>query len=139
MKILIDTSFLLAVSAPKDVNHKLAVNRLLQLTGELLIPVVVLPELFYMCRVRVNYDNAVQFYQRLQTEDFTITPLEPSDRKRMSEIMAKYKSAQFDFVDCAIMALSERLNITRVATFDRRDFSIFRPAHCATLTLVPEN
>ncbi|MCD4684394.1 MAG: hypothetical protein K8S97_00470 [Anaerolineae bacterium] len=51
--------------------------------------------------------------------------------------MAEYDTARFDFVDCCIMALTERLNITQVCTFDRRDFSIFRPIHCDYLDLLP--
>ena len=35
------------------------------------------------------------------------------------------------------MAIAERLNITRIATFDRRDFSIFQPSHCDYLELLP--
>jgi hypothetical protein len=35
------------------------------------------------------------------------------------------------------MALSERLQITQVCTFDRRDFSIFRPTHYDYLELLP--
>jgi predicted nucleic acid-binding protein len=51
--------------------------------------------------------------------------------------MAIYASARLDFVDCCLMALSERLNITQICTYDRRDFSMFRPAHCDYLTLLP--
>ena len=40
--------------------------------------------------------------------------------------MEKYADARFDFVDCCIMALAERLAITQICTFDRRDFSIFK-------------
>jgi hypothetical protein len=35
------------------------------------------------------------------------------------------------------MAQAERLNIARIATFDRRDFSVFRPKHCEYLELLP--
>jgi hypothetical protein len=35
------------------------------------------------------------------------------------------------------MALSERLNITQIYTFDRRDFTVFRPKHCDYLELMP--
>jgi predicted nucleic acid-binding protein len=55
----------------------------------------------------------------------------------MREIMLQYKDAGFDYVDAAIMAISERLNITRVCMFDRRDFPIFRPKHCPALELLP--
>ena len=35
------------------------------------------------------------------------------------------------------MTIAERLGVTRIATFDRRDFSIFRPRHCDYLDLLP--
>ncbi len=59
------------------------------------------------------------------------------DINRAQAIMTTYASAEFDFVDCAIMALSERLNIREIATFDRRDFSIVRPRHCDYFELLP--
>jgi len=93
--------------------------------------------MFYMVSVRVHYRAAVKIYNYIQGADFQIEPLTPEDRLRMGEIMVKYQDAELDFVDMAIMAISERLNITQVCTFDRRDFSIFRPQHCAYLELLP--
>ncbi len=55
----------------------------------------------------------------------------------MQQIMEQYQDAAFDFTDAAIMALTERLNIKRGCTFDRRDFSVFRPLHCEYLELLP--
>jgi predicted nucleic acid-binding protein len=55
----------------------------------------------------------------------------------MSEIMTTYHDAKFDFVDCSLMALAERLAITVICTLDQRDFSIFRPNHSDHLTLLP--
>jgi uncharacterized protein len=68
---------------------------------------------------------------------FIIEALTDKDMIRMRQIMNKYKDNQFDFVDTAIMALAERLNITQIMTFDRRDFGAFRPAHCDYFTLLP--
>ncbi len=51
--------------------------------------------------------------------------------------MNQYADAEFNFTDTAIMAQAERLNINRIATFDRRDFSVFRPTHCEYLELLP--
>jgi predicted nucleic acid-binding protein len=53
------------------------------------------------------------------------------------EIMLDYDDSAFDFVDTAIMALAERLNIETVYTLDRRDFGIFRPRHCKFLKVLP--
>jgi uncharacterized protein len=52
--------------------------------------------------------------------------------------MPQYASAKLDFVDCTIMAVAERLEIQHIATFDRRDFSIVRPAHIEHFILLPE-
>jgi len=61
----------------------------------------------------------------------------PGDLNRAREIMLAYASARFDLVDCCIMALAERLNVIQVATFDRRDFSIFRLPNGGYLELLP--
>jgi hypothetical protein len=51
--------------------------------------------------------------------------------------MEKYSDIELDFVDCCIVAIAERLNLTEICTFDRRDFSIIRPTHVEYLTLHP--
>jgi len=37
-----------------------------------------------------------------------------------------------------VIALAERLGITQIATLDRRDFSVVRPAHTDAFILLPE-
>lgn len=37
-----------------------------------------------------------------------------------------------------LVALAERLNLTQVCTFDRRDFNLIRPRHCDHLDLLPQ-
>lgn len=138
MVALIDTSFLLAVIFPNDTNHKVANKAIRSLKVEdCIIPIPVLPELFYMTSVRINYEAAIRYLEQVQKIAFAIQSLNPDDRQRMLEIMKQYASAKLDFTDVALMALSERLNITQVYTFDHRDFSIFRPKHCPYLELLP--
>jgi predicted nucleic acid-binding protein len=36
-----------------------------------------------------------------------------------------------------IVAIAERLNITRVLTLDRRDFQLIRPKHCSAFEILP--
>lgn len=55
----------------------------------------------------------------------------------MHEILEQYADSQLDFTDAAIVAIAERLAITRVYTLDRRDFSIVRPIHCDYFELLP--
>jgi predicted nucleic acid-binding protein len=138
MRILLDTSFLLALAAPKDKNNPAARATLRDIYQD--DPIIVAPvqsELFYMVRTRVGYAQAVRNFASAQAA-FHIEPLTGGDMIRMREIMTQYQDAELDFVDVAIMAVAERLNVTRICTFDRRDFSIFRPTHCPYLELLPK-
>lgn len=138
MAALIDTSFLVALAVTSDANHQTAQKAIAKLRKTtLVLPVPVLPETFYMVSVRTHYRAAVKIYTYIQNAGFQIEPLTPDDRARMGEIMTQYLDAELDFVDMAIMAISERLNITQVYTFDRRDFAIFRPRHCPYPELLP--
>jgi predicted nucleic acid-binding protein len=138
MAILIDTSFLLAAMYSKDANYARARVAQQSLLGKSrIVPLPVAQELFFMSVARMNYDRAIQEFERLQSIAFQLEYLVPEDLQRMTEIMRQYASASFDYADTAIMALSERLNITQIYTFDRRDFSVFRPKHCDYLELLP--
>lgn len=137
MAVLIDTSFLVAAASSKD-THYLAARRAMQtLVDTRIIPAPVLPEMFYMLTQRASYQVPSQMFKTIRTGAFQIEALTPDDMRRMQEIMAQYVDNQFDYVDTAIMAISERLNITEIYTFDRRDFSTFIPAHCDYLELLP--
>lgn len=138
MAILIDTSFLLAALYAKDANHQRALAAQKSLLGhERLVPAPVVQELFYMVTVRISYQRAVSVLEQMHTGAFEIVDLTFDDRRRMTEIMQQYVTAAFDYTDAAIMALSERLDIRQVYTFDHRDFGIFRPRHCEYLELLP--
>ena len=128
MSVLIDTSLLLAAMFNKDTHHA---------EGRWAMPSPVVYELFYMMTTRTTYERAVRVFEMLQTSAFEVVRLTDDDLQRMAQIMNQFADAQFDLPDVAIMALSERLNIKQVYTFDRRDFSIFRPSHCPALELLP--
>ena len=59
------------------------------------------------------------------------------DMDRMEAIMADYADNQFDFVDVALMAMAERLDVCEIYTFDHRDFMVYRPPHCEFFELLP--
>lgn len=85
----------------------------------------------------LGYRGVQSFLEHCNRVNAPLVPLEKEDLARVHEISVEYGSAEVDGVDCCIMALSDRLKITRIATFDRRDFSIFRPRHGAFLERLP--
>ena len=135
--LIVDSSYIYALTNPRDFDHPRAAAFAKNVREEIWVPNVVLPEVAYLFQRDFGKASLPYFLKRFQEFDSALIALERSDLDRISEIAEFYASAAFDIVDCCIMALAERLGITRIATFDRRDFSIFRPRHCEFLELLP--
>ena len=61
----------------------------------------------------------------------------PPDFRRMADLVEQYDNLPFGGSDASVVALAERLGVTTVMTLDRRHFSVVRPRHVATFTLLP--
>jgi len=57
---------------------------------------------------------------------------------RTAELELAYHDLGLGFVDASVIAVCEQLEETKLATLDRRHFSVVRPRHCSYLTLMPE-
>jgi len=78
-----------------------------------------------------------RFLSGLPESKYSIITLDDQDIARTAELLLKYADTRVDFVDATIIALAERLNITRILTVDRRDFEIVRPRHAPAFELLP--
>lgn len=137
MTFIADSSFLFALFNTRDPWHRDAESFVAQNTETLLIPNVVLPEVCYLITRDFGHRGIGTFLEYFMQLDAPLQPILLSDVDRVREIVTTYADAELDIVDCCIMAIAERLNVTTIATFDRRDFSIFRPRHCEFLELLP--
>jgi hypothetical protein len=52
-------------------------------------------------------------------------------------LVRTYANLPLGTVDAAVVATAERLRVHEIATVDRRDFTIVRPAHIEAFTLLP--
>lgn len=62
----------------------------------------------------------------------------PSDYARMADLVEQYEDLPLGGADASVVALAERMNVTRIATVDRRDFAVVRPRHVAAFDLLPD-
>ncbi len=62
-----------------------------------------------------------------------------SDIGRRADLAERYADLGLGLggTDASLVAIAERLGIDRIATFDRRHFSVVRPAHVEIFTLLP--
>lgn len=56
----------------------------------------------------------------------------------MSELVEQYADLRLGTTDASIIALAERLDITEIASIDRRHFLAVRPRHVRAFILLPE-
>ncbi len=94
-------------------------------------------ETSYLLARDVGIELAAAFVAGLPHTDLILENPLPADYHRAAFLMRQYADAELDFVDALIVALAERLNITRLLTLDQRDFRLVRPRHCAAFELLP--
>ena len=136
-EILVDASYLVALGYPRDHNHAKAKTFAEKHPTGLLIPDVVLAEAIYNLQRLGGIAATVRFSTLLVAQEPPFVPLTITDFTRAVALMDRYRDAELDFVDCCLTALAERLDITQICTFDRRDFAMVRPNHTAYFELLP--
>ena len=60
-----------------------------------------------------------------------------SDAERIAALIEIYADLGLSGTDASLVAVSERLGLTRLATLDRRHFAVVRPDHTAAFELIP--
>ena len=102
-----------------------------------MLPVPAITEVAFLLARDIGQDAAAEFVASLATTELTLESPLNEDYSRSAEILPQYSDAKLDFVDALIVAMSERLNITRLLTLDRRDFHLIGPKHCTSFELLP--
>lgn len=137
MTAILDTSFLFALTDQSDRNHQRVLSHAQNINERLVLPVVVLPEICYLVASRLGHQAMRRFLASMTPNAVQLETVTIEDLARVQQVLKQYADNQLDFTDAAIVAISERLAITRIYTLDRRDFSIIRPQHCDYFELFP--
>lgn len=96
-----------------------------------------IPETAWLIETRLGPGAEARFLELVTSPRFTIIDLIAIDYQRSSALIDTYTDLGLGFVDASIVAIAERRTLTQVATLNRRDFAVVRPAHCDALDLVP--
>lgn len=136
-EVLVDANYLIALGYPRDRHHARAKAFAASTEHRLLVPDVVLIETMYNLQRLGGIPAAAVYMRLLLVQSTPFLSLTTDDYTRAVAVLDAYQDAQLDFVDCCITALAERLKISRICTFDRRDFMLIRPAHTDYFELLP--
>lgn len=135
--IVVDTGPLYAMADRDDDWHHRVVRFLERSREELIVPVTVLPEAAYLLAAHLGPEAERKLVQSVVNGELVVEELMLQDLRRALELLRRYEDARIGLVDATIVAIAERLKISRILTTDRRDFSLVRPRHCKEFELLP--
>jgi predicted nucleic acid-binding protein len=135
--IVVDTGPIVAAMNDRDQQHKSCADLFRRSPGPFFVPGPVLTEVCYLLESRRGPHVEAAFLSSLARRELELVGLVTSDLTRMCQLVKTYDDLPLGGVDASVLAVAERLGITRVATLDRKLFSVVRPRHTDALELLP--
>jgi len=124
MKAILDTGPWVALIDRSESRHEQCVQWLKGYSGELFSTEAVLTEVLYLLNFSIEAQSAaIDFVLKKSVE---LIPTGNGSLEKAKKLMKKYFDLPMDYADATIVCLAMDTEIKTVATFDKRDFSIYR-------------
>jgi len=137
--IIVDTGVLYALADRRDAHHSTCVRWLIAEPRPLIVPPLVVAEACYLIGRHLGAQAEATFLDAFGPgQMLSLGEFPPEDMTRMAALVRRYADLGLGGTDAAVIATAERLGVTRVATVDRRHFTVVRPAHVESFTLLPD-
>lgn len=137
MALILDTGPLYASLDRSDADHAACRALIEQSREPLVIPAPVLVEVDVLIHRHLHPGVLVALLDDIEAGAYRVEDVAPSDYGRIRSLCDRYADLDIGFVDAAVLAIVERLGEPKLATLDRRHFSILRPRHVDSLVLLP--
>jgi predicted nucleic acid-binding protein len=135
--IVIDTGPVVAAANRKDDYHKQCVDLLQGFPGPLLLPAPLITEIGYMLQSRAGSRAEAGFLRDVADGLYELVQITAADATRAADLVEQYSDLPLGTADAIVIAIAERFRAVNIATLDRRHFSVVRPAHTTSFTLLP--
>jgi len=122
--ILVDTGPLVALFDPRDGQHRLCQAALRELNVPLYTTVPVLVETFHI--LTPNSLGASRLRDFLRKRGLWVWFMGEPDMGRALDLMDRYVDHPMDLADASLVVAAEALDVRRIFTLDRGDFSTYR-------------
>ena len=134
-RVACDTGPILALINRHDQFHGSCAEALVRIPFPLFTVWPVIVEAYYLLQRFGGPADLVLHW--IQAGHVRILDLRAPEVRRMRHLTRKYGDLPMDLADAALVAACEKAGIRRIFTTDRRDFSIYRPAHTEHFELIP--
>lgn len=121
-EVLVDTGAWFALQVPDDRHHQAAASALpglLARAGRLVTTRLVLSETYTLLRVKVGWEAAWRFLERVERSPRTeVAPLEAGLEPELRRILQDYREHPFSYADAASFALMRERGMRYAFAFD---------------------
>lgn len=137
--IIVGTGPVVAMSNLRDDDHERCVHLLTTTLEPLVLPEPLLVEIGYMLGSRAGPQAEADFLRDVADGVYTVESMLLTDVARAAGLVEKYADLPLGTADACVVAIAERLDVTRIATLDARHFSVVKPRHISAFTLLPRS
>ena len=138
MALVLDTGVVVALLDGDEPHHDRCARLVRDTMEDLVLPAPTLGEIDYWFRKRGRVATWVRFVEEITAGAFQLHRPGEEEVERTARLELQYDDLDLGFVDASVVVTCETLGETKLATLDRRHFSVVRPRHCEALTLLPE-
>jgi predicted nucleic acid-binding protein len=135
--LLVDTSVVVASLDVRERHHRACRDLLSSGQERIVVPLPILCEVDHLVHRTFGPSAMPTFLGRVRAGELDVEETEPDDLHRAIELMERYADLDVGYVDAAVLAIVERLGEPKLATLDRKHFSVMQPRHVDALELLP--
>jgi predicted nucleic acid-binding protein len=136
LALILDTGPLVALVDRSDPDHDCCRELINAATEVRIVPVCTLVEIEY--QLRPWHGGFSDLMRDVEAGRLEVHLPDPTELARASALVDEYADLPLGLVDATVLACVERLREPKLATLDRRHFSVVRPRHIDHLELLPE-
>ena len=138
MALVLDTGVIYAALDGDDPDHEPCISLIEGTSEQRIIPGVVLVELDYWLGEAASLDVWLQFCQDVAAGAYALWPINASLLSDAAALQHRFHDQPIGFVDAAVFCTCVALGEDKVASLDKRHFSVLRSQEGRSLRILPE-
>jgi predicted nucleic acid-binding protein len=135
--LVVDTGPLVATADRADKDHAACRDLLEGDEGPLVTTAMVIAEAAYLIDRQLGAKAEATLYEAITSGQIEVANLSIDDWQRVRDLVTTYADLRLGGTDASVITLAERRGTTRIATLNRRHFSVVRPRHADAFELLP--
>ena len=134
--LVVDTGPLVATADRADRDHAACRALLEGDEGPLITTGLVIAEAAYLIDRQLGPRAEASLYASIIDGQLEVVGLDRDDWERIRELVTTYGDMRLGGTDASVIAIAERRRTSRIATLNRRHFTVVRPRHAAAFDLL---